>query len=136
MPRPLPPSWGCSLSSPQASPALPPSRPPPRGAHPGVVAGVELLRHGGDVLHQELVPLPLKVDLVHVDVDGRHVLVAALDAVVLETTEGSVVSGNQRWTPGVQLSDPHPRPVKAMGKGQGTGPREGAPQRELRSLVC
>lgn len=60
---------------------------PPSHAHPGVVAGVELLRHGGNVLHQELVPLPLKVDLVHVDVNGRHVFVATLDAVVLGVTK-------------------------------------------------
>lgn len=101
-----PASWGCSLSSPslpsRATPALPPSQLPPRHAHPGVVAGVELLRHGGDVLHQELVPLPLKADLVHVDVDGRHVFVAALDAAVLEMTEGSLVSGTGRRPPGVR----------------------------------
>lgn len=59
-----------------------------RQTHPGVVARVELLSHGGDVLHQELVPLPLEGDLVHVDVNGGHVFIAALDAVVLEGSVG------------------------------------------------
>lgn len=68
-------------------PAAPP--PPRRQTHPGVVARVELLRQGRDVLHQELVPLPLEGDLVHVDVDSGNVFIAALDAVVLETTTES-----------------------------------------------
>lgn len=71
----------------------------PRRAHPGVVAWVEFLRHGGDVLHQELVPLPLKVDLVHVDVDGWHVFVATLDAVVLDVTKENLVSRILRSNP-------------------------------------
>ena len=78
---PAPPQTLCPCPPPKVS--WLPSRP----AHPGVVAGVELLCHGRDVLHQELVPLPLKADLVHVDVDGGHVFVAALDAAVLEATQ-------------------------------------------------
>lgn len=88
-PKPGTPS---SLASPNHTHPTPSSLLHPRRTHPGVVARVEFLRHGGDVLHQELVPLPLKVDLVHVDVNGWHVFVATLDAVVLDVTKENVVS--------------------------------------------
>lgn len=77
----------CPPSIPHPAALLPP--PPPRQTHPGVVARVELLCHGRDVLHQELVPLPLEGDLVHVDVDSGDVFIATLDAVVLEMTTES-----------------------------------------------
>lgn len=62
------------------------------GPHLGVVARVHLLCDGRDVLQQELVPLLLKVDLVHVDVDGGHVLVAALDPRVLRGGAGGATA--------------------------------------------
>lgn len=91
--------------------ATPPISPPwlhPRHTHPGIIAWVELLGHGGDVLHQELVPFPLEADLVHVDVDGWYVFVATLDAVVLEVTKASVVSRILRRPPGVWTAQPPP----------------------------
>lgn len=78
-----------------------PILPPPRQTHPGVVARVELLCHGCDVLHQELVPLPLKGDLVHVDVDSGDVFIAALDAIVLEVTTES----EPKMAPGLPCLD-------------------------------
>lgn len=71
-----------------------------RKAHPGVVARVHLHCDGRDVLQEELVPLLLKVDLIHVDVDGGHVLVAALDPFVLSGKEERRDSGDlsgSRW---------------------------------------
>lgn len=50
----------------------------------GVVAWVEFLRHWGDVLSQELEPLFLKANLVHVDVHSGDVLIAAGKTLVLQ----------------------------------------------------
>lgn len=49
----------------------------------GVVSGVELLGDWGDVVLQELQPLLFVADLVHVDVHGGDVLVAAGETLVL-----------------------------------------------------
>lgn len=46
------------------------------GSHLGVVAGEQALSHGSHVRPQQLQPLVLVAHLLHVDVDGGHVLVA------------------------------------------------------------
>lgn len=48
-----------------------------------VVPWIQFLRHWGDVLSQELEPLLLEADLVHVDVHGGDVLIAASQTLVL-----------------------------------------------------
>lgn len=56
-------------------------------SYPGVVAGEHFLCYRCYVLQQELMPFLLIVNLIHVDVDGGDVLVAALDSVVLKNKE-------------------------------------------------
>lgn len=73
-----------------------------RQTHPGVVTRVQLLCHGGDVLHQELVPLPLEGDLVHVDVNSGHVFITTLDTGVLEVTRERIEDGTQTPKPDTQ----------------------------------
>lgn len=62
------------------------------GSYLWEVSGVQLLRDGGDVVLQELEPLLLEADLVHVDVHGRHVLVAAGEPLVLTAHKHTTVS--------------------------------------------
>lgn len=57
--------------------------PRPAVAHLGVVAGENLERDGRDELADEVQPLLVEADLLHVDVVGRHRLVAASDTLVL-----------------------------------------------------
>jgi len=54
------------------------------GAYLGVVPREHLLCDGGNIVQHQLVPLFLVAHLVHVDVDGGHVLIATLDPRVLE----------------------------------------------------
>lgn len=55
-------------------------------SYPGVVAGKHFLCYRGDVIQEEFVPFLFIVDLIHVDIDGGHVLIAALDSVILGKT--------------------------------------------------
>lgn len=57
--------------------------PLPAVAHLGVVAGENLERDGRDELADEVQPLAVEADLLHVDVVRRHRLVAAGDPLVL-----------------------------------------------------
>lgn len=57
--------------------------PRPAVAHLGVVAGENLERDGRDELADEVQPLLVEADLLHVDVVRRHRLVAAGDTLVL-----------------------------------------------------
>ena len=68
---------------------LPPLAP---GPYLGVVPREQLLCDGSHVVQQQLVPLLLVAHLVHVDVDGGHVLVAPLDPLVLRDAHGQ-----ERW---------------------------------------
>lgn len=57
--------------------------PPPTIPHLCVVAGENLERDGRDELADEVQPLLVEADLLHVDVVRRHRLVAAGDTLVL-----------------------------------------------------
>lgn len=52
-------------------------------SHLGVVPREHFLCYGCNKLQQELLPFLVKVDLVHVDVDGGDVLIAPLDSGIL-----------------------------------------------------
>ena len=43
----------------------------------GVVTGIQFFSHRYDVVFEELEPLFLEADLVHVNVNGGHVLIAS-----------------------------------------------------------
>lgn len=57
--------------------------PPPVAAHLCVVAGENLECDGRDELADEMQPLAVEADLLHVDVVRRHRFVAASDTLVL-----------------------------------------------------
>lgn len=53
--------------------------------YPGVVARIEFLSDRGNIIFEELEPLLLKADLVHVDIHSWDIFITASQTLILET---------------------------------------------------
>lgn len=54
-------------------------------SYPGVVARIEFLSDRGNIIFEELEPLLLKADLVHVDIHSWDIFITASQTLILET---------------------------------------------------